>query len=122
MQDQLENGLELIIQFDKRGGLVPVVVQDAASMQILMLAYANKEAVDTTMKTGYATFWSTSRKELWTKGLTSDDLFDEFRLRNTNNPLKLENTYDWFDDRVDEKGKNLVKFYRPALCFINCTG
>ena len=76
MQDQLENGLELIIQFDKRGGLVPVVVQDAASMQILMLAYANKEAVDTTMKTGYATFWSTSRKELWTKGLTSGDMLE----------------------------------------------
>ena len=55
-------------------------------------------------------------------GVTGDDLFDEFRLKNPDNPLKLENTYDWFDDRVDENGRRYAKFYRPALCFINRTG
>lgn len=55
-------------------------------------------------------------------GVTGDDLFDEFRLRRPNNPLKLENTYDWFDDRLEENGERKAKFYRPALCFINQTG
>lgn len=72
-QSSLESGLEAKIQFDKRGGLVPVVVQDAATKDVLMLAYANREALDTTLRTGYATFWSTSRDELWTKGATSGD-------------------------------------------------
>ncbi len=61
------------IDFEKRGGLVPVVAQDAKSGRILMLAYANKEALDKTIKLGMATFWSTSRNEIWTKGATSGD-------------------------------------------------
>ena len=65
---QLEEGLELIIQFEKRGGLVPAVAQDYLTGKILMLAYVNKEAFEETIKTGNATFWSTSRNELWTKG------------------------------------------------------
>jgi phosphoribosyl-AMP cyclohydrolase len=61
----------LMPQFRKRGGLVPVVVQDAGSGDVLMVAYANAGAVRTTLETGYATFWSTSRSEEWTKGATS---------------------------------------------------
>ena len=55
-------------------------------------------------------------------GVTGDDLFDEFRISKPKNPLKLENTYDWFDDRLEENGERKAKFYRPALCFINRTG
>lgn len=62
------------VDFNKRGGLVPVVVQDFETLQILMLGYANEEALDYTVSSGEATFWSTSRDELWTKGKTSGDV------------------------------------------------
>ncbi len=68
-----EEGSVLEVNFEKRGGLVPVVVQDSHNGQILMLAYANKEALEETMRSSMATFWSTSRNELWTKGATSGD-------------------------------------------------
>lgn len=69
----LEEGTELTIDFEKRGGLVPAVVQDVADGRVLMLAYVNQLALDTTFEKGMATFWSTSRNELWTKGETSGD-------------------------------------------------
>lgn len=69
----LEEGTILEIEFDKRGGLVPGVVQDARDGRILMLAYINAAALDKTLASGMATFWSTSRNELWTKGETSGD-------------------------------------------------
>ncbi|WP_297852888.1 bifunctional phosphoribosyl-AMP cyclohydrolase/phosphoribosyl-ATP diphosphatase HisIE [Meiothermus sp.] len=58
------------VQFD-RDGLVPVVVQDARSGQVLTLAYANRQALEQTLQTRRSTFWSRSRNELWVKGLTS---------------------------------------------------
>jgi phosphoribosyl-AMP cyclohydrolase len=70
---ELEEGRELLIDFAKRGGVVPAVVQDIADGRILMLAYVNRQALDTTLEKGMATFWSTSRNELWTKGETSGD-------------------------------------------------
>lgn len=61
------------IKFDK-DGLVPVVVQDAATNAVLMLAYMNKEAVDTTLATKDMTYYSRSRKKLWRKGETSGNV------------------------------------------------
>lgn len=61
----------LQIDFEKGGGLVPVVIQDHASGQILMLGYMNREAWEETLKTGKVTYWSRSRKKLWLKGETS---------------------------------------------------
>ncbi len=52
-------------------GLVPVVAQDAASGEVLMMAWMNREAVETTLKTGQVHYWSRSRKALWRKGETS---------------------------------------------------
>lgn len=52
-------------------GMVPVIVQDYRTDEVLMLAYMNKEAFDTTINLGKMTYWSRSRDELWTKGLTS---------------------------------------------------
>ncbi len=69
----LEEGSELQIDFTKRGGLVPAVVQDVKDGRILMLGYVNEAAFQTTLEKGMATFWSTSRNELWTKGETSGD-------------------------------------------------
>lgn len=58
------------LTFDDRG-LLPVVVQDVASGAVLMVAWANREAVELTLESGYAHFWSRSRRQLWKKGETS---------------------------------------------------
>ena len=59
------------VDFEKGNGLVPAVVQDVDSGEVLMLGYMNKESLEKTIKTGLATYWSRSRNELWTKGETS---------------------------------------------------
>jgi phosphoribosyl-AMP cyclohydrolase len=59
------------LDFEKQGGLVPAVVQDANDSTVLMLAYMNAEAFEKTVETGLATYWSRSRNELWVKGKTS---------------------------------------------------
>ena len=61
------------IKFDEHG-LVPVVVQDAKTKEVVMLAYMNKDSLVMTLKTGYTWFWSRSRQELWNKGATSGNL------------------------------------------------
>lgn len=60
-----------VIDFSKGDGLVPVVVQDDASGDVLMLAYMNRAAYERTVETGYACYWSRSRRALWVKGETS---------------------------------------------------
>jgi phosphoribosyl-AMP cyclohydrolase len=55
-------------------GLVTVVTQDASNDQVLMVAHMNREAVDRTIETGRATYWSRSRQQLWVKGETSGHL------------------------------------------------
>ena len=59
------------LNWDKMDGLIPVVVQEAKTKDLLMLAYANKEALNKTLSTGYAHYWSRSRQKLWMKGETS---------------------------------------------------
>src|SRR5271166_3324725 len=59
------------IDFAKGDGLVPVIVQDAKSKDVLMLAYANREALSLSFSTGMAHYWSRSRASLWKKGETS---------------------------------------------------
>ncbi|MEI8092832.1 MAG: phosphoribosyl-AMP cyclohydrolase [Spirochaetales bacterium] len=59
--------------FAKRGGLLPVVVQDYVSREVLLVASMNEVAWEQTLSTRRATFWSTSRNELWVKGQTSGD-------------------------------------------------
>lgn len=54
-----------------RAALIPAIVQDNASLEVLMLAYMNSEALSLTLSTGKATYWSRSRNELWVKGATS---------------------------------------------------
>jgi len=61
------------VKFDERG-LVPVVAQDARTGEVLMLAWANAEALGLTMETGRAHYWSRSRGELWKKGETSGNM------------------------------------------------
>ncbi len=67
---QEKNHTTLQPRFDA-GGLLPAVVQDASTGQVLMLAYMNREALELTLQSGETHFWSRSRKELWHKGGTS---------------------------------------------------
>ncbi|HLI48115.1 MAG TPA: phosphoribosyl-AMP cyclohydrolase [Chthonomonas sp.] len=61
------------LKFDANG-LIPVVVQDADSGEVLMVAYMNQEAVERTLQTGRATYWSRSRQQFWVKGETSGNV------------------------------------------------
>jgi phosphoribosyl-AMP cyclohydrolase len=58
----------ILVDFDKAGGLVPVVAQDAATGEVLMLAWMNREALEETLRTGRACYYSRSRQRLWRKG------------------------------------------------------
>src|SRR5580658_4085821 len=59
------------IDFDKMQGLVPAVIQDADTAELLMLGFMNREAFEVTLRTGFVTFYSRTRQKLWTKGETS---------------------------------------------------
>jgi len=60
-----------IEKFFKKSDLLPVIVQEYGTGEVLMLAYMNQESLKKTMETGYTWFWSRSRQELWNKGATS---------------------------------------------------
>ena len=59
------------MDFSKLNGLVPAVIQDAVTREILMVGFMNQEALDLTVSSGFATFFSRTRDKLWTKGETS---------------------------------------------------
>ena len=59
------------LDFEKENGLIPAIVQDHTNGEVLMLGFMNAEALALTKKTGFVTFYSRSRKKLWTKGETS---------------------------------------------------
>lgn len=61
-------------KYFKKGDLIPAIVQEASTGQVLMLAYMNRESMQKTLETGYTWFWSRSRQELWNKGATSGHL------------------------------------------------
>jgi len=71
----MENGNDILklVKFDENG-LVPVIAQDYRTGEVRMLAYANEEAIKKTLSTGYAHYYSRSRKKLWKKGETSGEL------------------------------------------------
>ena len=59
------------IDFSKLDGLIPAVIQDSKTLEILMVGFMNEEALAKTKETGFATFWSRTRNKLWMKGETS---------------------------------------------------
>jgi phosphoribosyl-AMP cyclohydrolase len=84
----LEEGHELILDFHKlrkvataSEPVMPVAVQDADSGRVLIVAYANKTALEYSLEHGVAAFWSTSRDELWVKGATSGDTLQIVEIR-----------------------------------------
>jgi len=85
---ELENGTQLSLDFKKLAkvaacgqDLIPAVAQDADTGEVLIVGYANRLAFDTALEEGMATFWSSSRNELWIKGKTSGDYLEIVELR-----------------------------------------
>jgi phosphoribosyl-AMP cyclohydrolase len=81
---------ELLIDFGTDGQkLLPVVTQDFSTREVLILSFVNREAFEETRRSGYATYWSRSRNELWKKGLTSGDMLriEEIRINCEQNSL-----------------------------------
>ena len=70
------------IDFEKGRGLVPAIIQDAETKNVLMLGYMNEEAYRTTVETGKVTFWSRTRNTLWTKGETSGNFLNVVEIKN----------------------------------------
>ncbi|KAB8317075.1 bifunctional phosphoribosyl-AMP cyclohydrolase/phosphoribosyl-ATP diphosphatase HisIE [Tolypothrix campylonemoides VB511288] len=64
------------LAWDKQGGLLPAIVQDADTLRVLMLGYMDRAALEATIETGRVTFYSRSRQRLWTKGETSGDVLN----------------------------------------------
>jgi len=80
---ELEEGKELRLNFQKmqqvvaqNPGVIPVAVQNTNTKEVIIVAYTNKEAFEKSIQTRIATFWSTSRNELWIKGETSGNVFE----------------------------------------------
>lgn len=86
--NRLEEGTDLTIDWSKLTSVVqkcpdvvPCAVQNADTREVILVAYVNDRALQRTRETGRAVFWSTSRNELWEKGLTSGETFDIIEIR-----------------------------------------
>ncbi len=98
------------IDFDKMQGLAPAIVQDETSGEVLMLGFMNREALETTLRSGYATFFSRTRNKLWAKGETSGN-----RLRVT--ALTTDCDQDSVLLRVQVEGQGVVCHEGTRSCF-----
>jgi phosphoribosyl-AMP cyclohydrolase len=85
--NQLEEGANLTLDFDKLAkvaevpGVLPCAVQNVDTDEVILVAYVNQEALDRSLETSSAVFWSTSRNELWEKGKTSGETFELIEVR-----------------------------------------
>ena len=102
--------IEPTIDFEKMEGLVPGIVQDARTGQVLMLGFLNEESWRKTKETGFVTFWSRTRKKLWMKGETSGN-----RLRIVETATDCDNDALLF--RVEVEGDGLVCHEGTVSCF-----
>jgi phosphoribosyl-AMP cyclohydrolase len=124
--NNIEEGLKLTLDFEKLKkaalkyeNILPVVVQDAKTMQVLLLAYVNERALEQTIRTGIVTFWSTSRDELWVKGDTSGQFLDivDIRVNCEQNSLLflVQIRKDGACHTKDENGKHRYTCYYRSL-------
>jgi phosphoribosyl-AMP cyclohydrolase len=85
--NQREEGVDLTLDFDKTSrvaqvrGVIPCAVQHADTNEVILVAYVNQQALQASLDTRSAVFWSTSRNELWEKGKTSGETFDLVEVR-----------------------------------------
>jgi phosphoribosyl-AMP cyclohydrolase len=98
------------IDFEKMQGLVPAIVQDDGSLEILMLGFMNQEAFERTLKSGYVTFFSRTRNRLWTKGESSGN-----RLKLVS--INTDCDRDSFLIRVLVEGAGVVCHLGTRSCF-----
>ena len=98
------------IDFDKDGGLVAGIVQDAQTGEVLMLGFLNEASYRRTVETGFVTFWSRTRSKLWMKGETSGN-----RLRVVSAATDCDNDALLF--RVEVEGDGLVCHEGTVSCF-----
>jgi len=98
------------IDFQKMQGLVPAIVQDSDSGQVLMLGFMNQEAFDRTLTGGYVTFFSRTRNQLWTKGETSGN-----RLKVVS--ISTDCDRDTFLVQVKVEGAGVVCHLGTRSCF-----
>lgn len=98
------------IDFEKTNGLVPGIVQDAKTGELLMLGFLNTASYAKTLETGYVTFWSRSREKLWMKGETSGN-----RLRVVTAATDCDKDALLF--RVEVEGDGLVCHEGTVSCF-----
>ena len=99
------------IDFQKSGGLIPVIIQESTSKNVLMLGYMNKQAYDESLKSGYVYFWSRSRNELWLKGKKSGNKLKIVR-------IDADCDNDTLLIQVDYKG-NTICHLEKWSCFEN---
>ena len=99
-----------MIDFEKDGGLVAGIVQDATTGEVLMLGFLNEESYRKTAETGFVTFWSRTRGKLWMKGETSGN-----RLRVVSAATDCDNDTLLF--RVEVEGDGLVCHEGTVSCF-----
>lgn len=100
----------LTLDFDKAGGLIAGIVQDATTGEVLMLGFLNEESYRKTLETGFVTFWSRSRNKLWMKGETSGN-----RLRVVSAATDCDSDALLF--RVQVEGDGLVCHEGTVSCF-----
>jgi phosphoribosyl-AMP cyclohydrolase len=103
--------MKAAIDFDKMQGLVPAIIQDAHTGEILMLGFMNERAFEHTQREGYVTFFSRTRNQLWTKGETSGN-----RLRVVS--IHTDCDRDTFLIRAEVEGAGVVCHLGTRSCFI----
>nr|MDO8112189.1 phosphoribosyl-AMP cyclohydrolase [Candidatus Sigynarchaeota archaeon] len=112
-------------KLDPKNPVVPVVVQDEQTRDVLIVAYANQLALETTFETGMATFWSTSRNELWIKGKSSGDVLKikDVRINCEQNSLLylVEPVKGGACHVLDKNGKSLPTCYYRRVIFDKTT-
>jgi phosphoribosyl-ATP pyrophosphohydrolase/phosphoribosyl-AMP cyclohydrolase len=108
--DQMAPETTTAIDFDKMDGLVPGIVQDARTGEVLMLGFLNSASYEKTRESGFVTFWSRTRQKLWMKGETSGN-----RLRVISSSTDCDNDTLLF--RVEVEGDGLVCHEGTVSCF-----
>jgi phosphoribosyl-AMP cyclohydrolase len=103
------------LDFAKMDGLLPAIVQDATSNEVLMVGFVNEKSYDKTMETGFVTFWSRTRQKLWMKGETSGN-----RLRVVSASTDCDQDTLLF--RVFVEGDGLVCHEGTVSCFTRAIG
>jgi phosphoribosyl-AMP cyclohydrolase len=98
------------IDFEKMQGLAPAIAQDAATGEVLMLGFMNREALERTLDSGYVTFFSRTRNQLWTKGETSGN---RLKLRSASTDCDR----DTLLFQVEVEGEGLVCHRGTRSCF-----